>query len=66
MSQKWSVCRDAFSRCKKQQDAALAFVSKCKTSTTLVEEQYKQLIVVSNSIDRYHISLLHFSQSVES
>ena len=52
MTQKWSVCRNAFSRCKKQQDAALAFVSKCKTSTTVVEEQYKQLVVVSNSIDR--------------
>ena len=52
MNQKWTLCRNAFSRCKKQQDAALAFVSKCKTSTTVVEEQYKQLVVVSNSIDR--------------
>ena len=51
MNQKWGVCRSAFSRCKKQQDAALAFVSKCKTSTTGFKEQYKQLVVVSNSID---------------
>ena len=52
MNQKWTVCRNAFSRCKKQQDAALAFVSKCKTSTTAVEKQYKELVIISNSIDR--------------
>ena len=52
MSRRWSECKTAFSRCKKQQDAALAFVSKCKTSTAGVKEQYKQLTVVSSSIDR--------------
>ena len=52
MNQKWTVCKKAVSRCKKQQDAALAFVSKCKTSTTVVEEQYKQLFIISHSIDR--------------
>ena len=52
MNEKWNTCRNAFSRCKKQQDAALAYVSKCKTSTEGVKEQYKELVVVSNSIDR--------------
>ena len=52
MSRRWLACKTAFSRCKKLQDQATAFVSKCKTSTTGLKEQYKQLVVVSASIDK--------------
>ena len=45
MSRRWLACKTAFSRCKKLQDQATAFVSKCKTSTTGLKEQYKQLVV---------------------
>ena len=46
------MCKSSFRRCKMYQDQAMSYVSKCKTSLTGVKEQYKQLLVISDSVDK--------------
>ena len=49
---KWKVCREVFQLCKKEEDKAVAYVARCKTSVNDLEDQFKILVELRTALQQ--------------